>query len=81
MTRHSLRTALAVAAARDCLGAAVDRDSVRGLLLASNTLPFTERLNAAVVAGALALREDVDAVDLGGSQRAALSAGSGSAPI
>lgn len=65
---------LAVAAARDCLGAAVDRASVRGLLLASNTLPFTERLNAAVVAGALALREDVDAVDLGGSQRAALSA-------
>ncbi len=65
---------LAVAAARDCLGTGADRSSVRGLLLASNTLPFTERLNAAVVAGALTLREDLDAVDLGGSQRAALSA-------
>lgn len=65
---------LAVAAARDCLGAVADRSGVRGLLLASNTLPFTERLNAAVVAGALTLREDVDALDLGGSQRAALSA-------
>ena len=65
---------LAVAAARDCLGTVVDRSTVRGLLLASNTLPFTERLNAAVVAGALTLRDDLDAVDLGGSQRAALSA-------
>ena len=65
---------LAVAAARDCLGAEADRQGIRGLMLASNTLPFAERLNAAVVAGALTLREDVDAMDLGGSQRAALSA-------
>ena len=46
---------LAVAAARDCLGPVGQRDrsTVRALLLASDTLPFAERLNAAVVAGAL----------------------------
>jgi 3-hydroxy-3-methylglutaryl CoA synthase len=65
---------MAVAAARDCLGPAEDRRRVRSLFLASTTLPFAERLNAGVVAGALTLDEDIDAVDLGGSQRAALSA-------
>ena len=65
---------MAVAAARDCLGTAEDRRHVRGVILASGTLPFTERLNAGVVAGALTLADDVDAIDVGGSQRAALSA-------
>lgn len=65
---------LAVAAARDLLGPADDRSHVRSVLLASNTLPFAERLNAGIVAGALTLDDTVDAVDLGGSQRAALSA-------
>ncbi|KTT24803.1 hydroxymethylglutaryl-CoA synthase family protein [Pseudacidovorax intermedius] len=67
---------LAVAAARDALGPATQRDRgrVRALLLASDTLPFAERLNAGVVAGALALDEDIEALDLGGTQRAALSA-------
>lgn len=65
---------MAVAAARDCLGPDEGRHGVRGLLLASNTLPFAERLNAGVVAGALMLDEDIDAVDLGGSQRVALGA-------
>lgn len=67
---------LAVAAARDCLGPVGQRDrsSVRALLLASDTLPFAERLNAAVVAGALDLDEGIEALDLGGTQRAALSA-------
>lgn len=67
---------MAVAAARDCLGSATarSRSTVRGLLLASDTLPFAERLNAGVVAGALDLDEGIDALDLGGSQRAALSA-------
>src|SRR3989344_1878993 len=50
------------------------RRHVRSVLLASGTLPFAERLNAGVVAGALTLSDDVDALDLGGSQRAALSA-------
>ena len=65
---------MAVAAARDCLGPAEDRGHVRGVLLASNTLPFAERLNSGVVAGALTLGEDIDAADMGGSQRAALGA-------
>jgi 3-hydroxy-3-methylglutaryl CoA synthase len=65
---------MAVAAARDCLGAAPDRRHVRSLYLASDTLPFAERLNSGVVAGALTLDEDIEAIDLGGSQRAALSA-------
>lgn len=67
---------LAVAAARDCLGPPTSRDraTVRALLLASDTLPFAERLNAGVVAGALALDDGIEAIDLGGTQRAALSA-------
>lgn len=65
---------MAVAAARDCLGAGEQRSHVRSLYLASDTLPFAERLNSGVVAGALTLDEDIEAIDLGGSQRAALSA-------
>lgn len=65
---------MAVAAARDCLGPDGDRQHVRNLILASVTLPFAERLNAGVVAGALTLGDDIEAIDVGGSQRAALSA-------
>jgi 3-hydroxy-3-methylglutaryl CoA synthase len=65
---------MAVAAARDLLGPGEDRSHVRGVVLASDTLPFAERLNAGVVVGALTLAEDVDAMDVGGSQRAGLSA-------
>lgn len=65
---------MAVAAARDCLGSSEDRSHIRGVYLASSTLPFAERLNAGVVCEALTLREDVHAVDVSGSQRAALSA-------
>lgn len=65
---------MAVAAARDCLGPGDDRQHVRALLLASDTLPFAERLNAAIVAGALTLDDTVEAQDLGGSPRAGLAA-------
>jgi 3-hydroxy-3-methylglutaryl CoA synthase len=65
---------MAVAAGRDCLGPREDRSHVRHVFLASNTLPFAERLNAGVVAAALTLADDVNAVDTGGSQRAALAA-------
>lgn len=65
---------LAVAAARDCLGASEDRSGVRAVYLASCTLPFAERLNAAIVAEALTLDASVEALDVAGSQRAALSA-------
>ena len=39
---------MAVAAARDCLGAAQDRSHVASVYLASGTLPFAERLIAAL---------------------------------
>lgn len=65
---------MAVAAARDCLGPTADRSRVGGLLLASDTLPFAERLNAGIVAGALALKESVHAADLTGTPRVGVSA-------
>lgn len=65
---------MAVAAARDCLGAADDRSHVRSVQLVSSTLPFAERLNAGVVCEALTLSEGVEAIDMGGSPSAALSA-------
>ncbi len=65
---------LAVAAARDCLGASDDRGHVSGIYLASSTLPFAERLNAGIVSEALTLSETTEAVDLGGAQRSALTA-------
>lgn len=65
---------MAVAAARDCLGAAEDRSHVRALYLASCSLPFAERLNAGLIREALTLDRTVEALDLAGSQGAALSA-------
>jgi 3-hydroxy-3-methylglutaryl CoA synthase len=65
---------MAVAAARDCLGADEDRSRVKGIYLASCTLPFADRLNSGIVAEALTLSDAVDAQDIVGSQRAALSA-------
>jgi len=65
---------MAVAAARDCLGGDHDRSHIRELLLASGTLPFAERLNASVVAGALDLGEDIAAADVTGSQASGLTA-------
>jgi len=65
---------MAVAAARDCLGPSEHRSHVRAVLLATNTPPFAERLNSAIIAGALTLDDDIEAADLGGSQRVALTA-------
>ena len=65
---------MAVEACRDLLGAADDRSHVRTLFLCSTTLPFADRLNAGVVKEALTLDDDVRALDIGGSPRAALSA-------
>ncbi len=65
---------MAVAAARDCLGTDDDRSHVKGLYLASSTLPFAERLNAGVIREALTLDRRIDALDVTGSQRAGLSA-------
>ncbi|AOE86788.1 OB-fold domain-containing protein [Pseudomonas sp. TCU-HL1] len=64
---------MAVAAARDALGGQDGQGRVRELLLASCSLPFAERLNAAVVAEALNLDEFAAASDVTGSQCAALA--------
>jgi 3-hydroxy-3-methylglutaryl CoA synthase len=63
---------MAVAAARDCIPG--DRTHIAAVLLASNTLPFAERLNAGIVAGALMLNETTEALDMGSNQRVGLSA-------
>lgn len=65
---------MAVAAARDCLGASEDRSRVKAVVLASATLPFVERQNAIVVREALTLERHTECMDVTGSQRAALSA-------
>ena len=65
---------MAVAAARDALGGQARDAGLGQVILASNTLPFAERLNASIVAGAMDLTEEVACVDLTGSQSAALSA-------
>ncbi len=64
---------MAVAAARDCLGN-FDRGQLGAVHLASTTLPFADRLNAGIVAGALNLAESVAGHDHSASQRAGLSA-------
>jgi 3-hydroxy-3-methylglutaryl CoA synthase/uncharacterized OB-fold protein len=64
---------MAVEACRDALGA-TKRDSISGLIFASTTAPFADRLNAGIVAGALGLPTDVIAFDISGSMRAGTSA-------
>lgn len=61
---------MAVEAARDTL-MGIDRGEVRRIALASTTLPFLDRQNSGVVKEALNLSDDVGAVDVAGSQRAA----------
>lgn len=65
---------MAVAAARDCLPGDRDRAVVKSVFLASCTLPFAERLNAAVLCEALTLDEEIEAIESGGAQTAGLSA-------
>jgi hydroxymethylglutaryl-CoA synthase len=60
---------MAVEAARDALGRR-DRTSVARLRFVSTTAPFIDRLNAAVVGGALSLPPDINAADAAASQRA-----------
>lgn len=64
---------MAVEACRDCL---IDRDrgDVGRVVLASTSLPFADRQNAGVVKEALALKDEVGALDVTGSQRAGTSA-------
>jgi hydroxymethylglutaryl-CoA synthase len=64
---------MAVEAVRDAT-AGRDRADIASLYLASTTLPFLDRLNAGVVAGALSLREDLSALDVASTQRCGTSA-------
>ena len=60
---------MAVEAARDALGG-TGRDGVRGVYLASTSLPFQDRQNAGIVAEALHLGHSLRTLDITGSQRA-----------
>ena len=64
---------MAVEAARDALGG-TGRDGVRGVYLASTSLPFQDRQNAGIVAEALHLGHSLRTLDITGSQRAGTSA-------
>ena len=64
---------MAVAAARDLL-AGRDTQEIDALYLASTTLPYAERQNAAIVAAALDLQPGDRSMDIGGSLRAGTSA-------
>jgi 3-hydroxy-3-methylglutaryl CoA synthase len=64
---------MAVEAARDAT-VGRDRGALKTLYFASTTFPFLDRLNAGVVAEALAMPEDLTALDVASSQRCATAA-------
>ena len=67
---------MSVEAARDCVPAhdpIKDRAFVDGLYFASTTMPFSDRQNAGIVAGALSLAEGISSLDVTSSQRAGTS--------
>lgn len=64
---------MAVAASIDCLNG-VDRSEVEGVYFASTTMPFKERQNSGVIAGALALKDDARSADFGGALKAGTTA-------
>lgn len=67
---------LAVEAARSALAVAggAPREAIGALYLASTTLPFADRSNAALAATALSLGETLETVEVAGSLRAGTSA-------
>lgn len=65
---------MAVAAARDLLGADPDRSWIDKVFLASTTLPFADRSNASVVAEALNLEDGLSATDFAGTRQASMDA-------
>src|SRR5581483_2687898 len=64
---------MGVEAARDAL-VGRDRSTITALRFASTTFPFIDRLHSGILAGALSLSEDISAIDVAASQRAATSA-------
>ncbi len=63
---------MGVEAARDAL-IGRDRSTITALRFASTTFPFIDRLHSGILAGALSLSEDISAIDVAASQRAATS--------
>ena len=64
---------MAAAAGIDCLSG-LERSKVDGLFFASTTMPYLERQNAGIIAGALNLRDDVRSADFSGSLKAGTTA-------
>lgn len=60
---------MAFAAAWDC-ATGIDRKEIDGLFFASTTSPYKEKQASTTIAGAMALRRDILAIDFGGSLRA-----------
>src|SRR5206468_11706695 len=68
---------MAAEAGRDCLPTSdplTGRAHVDAIYFASTTMPFSDRQNAGIIAGALNLAERISAFDITSSQRCATSA-------
>jgi len=68
---------LAVEAARNCVPATdpvKDRAGIDAIYFASTSMPFADRQNAGIAAGALQLRQEIPSTDVSSSARAGLSA-------
>lgn len=64
---------MAVSAGTNCLDG-LDRSKVEGVYFGSTTMPFKERQNAGVLAGAFGLEDTVRSADFGGSLKAGTTA-------
>ena len=64
---------MAVEASRECISG-VKRSELGGVYFASTTMPYQERQNAGIIAGALGMKDDVRSVDFSGSLKAGTSA-------
>ena len=64
---------MAVAAGIDCVSG-FDRSQIDGVYLASTSLPYIERQNAGIVAGALNLKDGVRSIDFAGSLKSGTAA-------
>ncbi|MBI5968244.1 MAG: OB-fold domain-containing protein, partial [Deltaproteobacteria bacterium] len=64
---------MATAAGIDCLDG-FDRSAIDGIFFASTTMPYLERQNAGIIAGAMNLREDVRSADFSGALKSGTSA-------
>lgn len=64
---------MAVAAGMNCT-AGIERGELGGVYFGSTTMPFKERQNAGIVAGALGMNDDVRSADFSGSLKSGTSA-------